>query len=227
MTGGLHRNKSMSEQKFRKGARIEILRRGPAVDHAKERPAKSRKEQEPGHAIGLSSNLTTSRRRNLAVGRGEGLVTMMPMPLKSPVRRRRKSPPPGETGQECLYLRFLSEKQVPVTVKLRDGEAVYGWIEYFDDRMIRLTREGKPNLFIYKNQIRTIVESLRSIEARRRDRQRAARANGTLPSSVENGTQASVKQGLLPPPQAPDTNFEGTMLPTTEAHQSTEEPTGA
>jgi host factor-I protein len=43
-------------------------------------------------------------------------------------------------------------------VKLRDGESVSGWIEYFDDRMIRLTREGRPNLFIYKQQIRTITE---------------------------------------------------------------------
>lgn len=43
-------------------------------------------------------------------------------------------------------------------VKLRDGERVSGWIEYFDDAMIRLTRESKPNLFIYKQQIRTIRE---------------------------------------------------------------------
>ncbi len=80
------------------------------------------------------------------------------MPFDSLPRRRQKSPPPGETGQEALYLRSLSERQVPVHVKLRDGETVSGWIEYFDDRMIRLTREGKPNLFIYKHQIRTITE---------------------------------------------------------------------
>ena len=83
------------------------------------------------------------------------------MPLPNSPRRRQKNPPPGETGQEALYLRFLSEKQVPVQVKLHDGETVSGWIEYFDDRMIRLTREGKPNLFIYKHQIRTITESAR------------------------------------------------------------------
>ena len=47
---------------------------------------------------------------------------------------------------------------MPVAVKLRDGEVVHGWIEYFDDSMVRLTREGKPNLFIYKAQIRTITE---------------------------------------------------------------------
>ena len=74
-------------------------------------------------------------------------------------RRRSKTPPPGETGQEALYLRSLSERQVVVNIKLRDGETVRGWIEYFDDSMLRLTREGQPNLFIYKNQIRTISEA--------------------------------------------------------------------
>jgi host factor-I protein len=73
-------------------------------------------------------------------------------------RRRMKAPPPGETGQEALYLRSLSDRQVTVQVKLRDGETVRGWIEYFDDGMLRLTREGRPNLFIYKHQIRSITE---------------------------------------------------------------------
>jgi host factor-I protein len=76
-----------------------------------------------------------------------------------PSRRRSKTPPPGETGQEALYLKSLSERKVQVAVKLRDGETVKGWIEYFDDGMLRLTREGKPNLFIYKHQIRTITEA--------------------------------------------------------------------
>jgi host factor-I protein len=74
-------------------------------------------------------------------------------------RRHAKTPPPGETGQEALYLRSLSERQVQVSVKLRGGEVVRGWIEYFDDGMLRLTREGKPNLFIYKHQIETITEA--------------------------------------------------------------------
>src|SRR5580692_1664393 len=81
----------------------------------------------------------------------------MPPPLST--RRRSKTPPPGETGQEALYLRSLSDRQVIVTIKLRDGEPVRGWIEYFDDSMLRLTREGLPNLFIYKNQIRSISEA--------------------------------------------------------------------
>lgn len=75
------------------------------------------------------------------------------------MHRRAKQAPPGNTGEEALYLRSLSERQVTVTVKLRDGETVRGWIEYFDDGMLRLTRDGKPNLFIYKEQIRTITEA--------------------------------------------------------------------
>ena len=81
----------------------------------------------------------------------------MTSPLSS--RRRSKTPPPGETGHEALYLRSLSDRQIPVVIKLRDGETVRGWIEYFDDGMLRLTREGKPNLFIYKHQIQTISEA--------------------------------------------------------------------
>lgn len=75
--------------------------------------------------------------------------------------RHSRTPPPGDTGQEALYLRSLSERQVNVRVQLRDGENVDGWIEYFDDGMIRVTREGLPNLFIYKHQIRTITELTR------------------------------------------------------------------
>ena len=83
------------------------------------------------------------------------------MPPTSSLRKGKKAPPPGDTGQESLYLRFLSEKQVPITVKLRDGESVQGWIEYFDDKMIRLTRDGRPNLFIYKQHIKTITENIK------------------------------------------------------------------
>ena len=92
------------------------------------------------------------------------------MPFPGSSRKRPKSPPPGDTGQEALYLRSLSERQVTVHIKLRDGETVTGWIEYFDDRMIRLTRQNKPNLFIYKEQIRTITEQTRREEVRNRTR---------------------------------------------------------
>ena len=92
------------------------------------------------------------------------------MPFPGQSRKRQKSPPPGETGQEALYLRSLSERQVVVNIRLRDGETVTGYIEYFDERMIRLTRQSKPNLFIYKEQIRTITEQTRREDPRNRYR---------------------------------------------------------
>jgi host factor-I protein len=106
------------------------------------------------------------------------------MSLTNKPRRQKKGPPAGETGQEALYLRYLSEKQVPVNVKLSGGENVAGWIEYFDDRMIRLTREGKPNLFIYKQQIRSISEQPRRGDQAGR-RARKPGEDATAPSTAQ------------------------------------------
>jgi host factor-I protein len=39
-----------------------------------------------------------------------------------------------------------------------DGQTVSGWIEYYDKHMVRLTREGAPNLFIFKHEIMYIAE---------------------------------------------------------------------
>ncbi len=69
-----------------------------------------------------------------------------------------RSAPPEETGQEAAYLKVLGEKQKPVVIKLVDGEVAHGWIEYYDKNMLRLTREGQPNLFIFKHQIMYIAE---------------------------------------------------------------------
>jgi host factor-I protein len=132
----------------------------------------------------------------------------MPTPIGP--RRRQKSPPPGDTGQEALYLRFLSEKQVQVAVKLHDAETVSGWIEYFDDRMIRLTREGKPNLFIYKSQIRTITElARRGIEVRRRNARKAICPDAANPDSTNHDAATQdAGQSNTPDPNTPDSSIE-------------------
>ena len=75
--------------------------------------------------------------------------------------KRFRTPPPEDTGEEAIYLKALSEKQTPVAIKLVGGEVVRGWVEYFDRDMIRLTREGEPNLFIYKEKIAYIAEEKR------------------------------------------------------------------
>jgi host factor-I protein len=72
--------------------------------------------------------------------------------------KRGRTPPPEETFEEASFLRALGEKQKPVSVKLIDGQTVRGWIEYYDKHMVRLTREGEPNLFIFKHEIMYIAE---------------------------------------------------------------------
>ncbi|HVZ17117.1 MAG TPA: RNA chaperone Hfq [Terriglobales bacterium] len=84
------------------------------------------------------------------------------MPLRTPNsnsnHKKPKAPPPEDTFEEALYLKMLGEKQKTVSVRLMDGEVVRGWIEYYDRNMIRLTREGEPNLFIFKHEIMYIAE---------------------------------------------------------------------
>jgi len=72
--------------------------------------------------------------------------------------KKAKTPPPEDTNEEAAYLKSLGEKQKPVEVKLLGGEVLHGWIEYYDRSMVRLTRDGKPNLFIFKHEILYIAE---------------------------------------------------------------------
>ena len=72
--------------------------------------------------------------------------------------KRSRTPPPEDTFEEAAFLKALGERQRLVSVKLMDGQVVQGWIEYYDKNMVRLTREGAPNLFIFKHEIMYIAE---------------------------------------------------------------------
>jgi host factor-I protein len=85
----------------------------------------------------------------------------MPYRTELTAQRLGRAAPPEETFHEAEYLKGLGERQKIVTVKLTDGQTVRGWVEYFDQRMIRLTREGEPNLFIFKDKIAYIAEDKR------------------------------------------------------------------
>jgi len=65
---------------------------------------------------------------------------------------------PEQTFEEAKYLKQLIEKGTPVRVKMADGEEVVGTIEYYDHSFIRITRDGAPNLFIFKHDITYLQE---------------------------------------------------------------------
>ena len=83
---------------------------------------------------------------------------------------------------ESSYLKALGEKQTPVTVKLHSGETFRGWIEYYDVGMVRLTREGSPNLFIFKERIAYISEDTRKVSGQRREQ----RPQSSVPRFADN-----------------------------------------
>jgi sRNA-binding regulator protein Hfq len=72
--------------------------------------------------------------------------------------KAKSSRPPEQTLEEIKYLKRLIEQKIPVCVKLSDDEEVRGVIEYYDQRFIRITRAGAPNLFIFKHDIKYLYE---------------------------------------------------------------------
>ena len=65
---------------------------------------------------------------------------------------------PEHTFEETKYLRRLIENGTPVRVRLSNNEEVKGVVEYYDASFIRITRKGQPNLFIFKHDIKYLVE---------------------------------------------------------------------
>ena len=66
---------------------------------------------------------------------------------------------PEHTFEEAKYLKRLIEQQTPVRVKLSNNEEVMGIVEYYDASFIRITRQGEPNLFIFKHDIKYLIEA--------------------------------------------------------------------
>jgi host factor-I protein len=67
--------------------------------------------------------------------------------------------PSEQTFEEIKYLKRLIEHKTPVRVKLSDNEVVEGVVEYYDQRFLRITRTGEPNLFIFKHDIKYLFET--------------------------------------------------------------------
>jgi host factor-I protein len=66
--------------------------------------------------------------------------------------------PPDQTFEEIKYLKHLIESKTRVCVKLSDNQEIRGIVEYYDQRFIRVTRDGAPNLFIFKHDIKYLYE---------------------------------------------------------------------
>lgn len=71
---------------------------------------------------------------------------------------RRKPAPPDQTHAENFYYVKQMQSRTPVAVLLTDGEILRGTVEWYDKDCIKLTRNGSPNLLVYKHCIKYIYK---------------------------------------------------------------------
>jgi host factor-I protein len=69
-----------------------------------------------------------------------------------------KTKAPEQTFEEARYLKYLVDRGIPVVVRLVNNEEITGVVEFYDHSFLRITREGAPNLFVYKHDIKYLYE---------------------------------------------------------------------
>jgi host factor-I protein len=69
-----------------------------------------------------------------------------------------KTKAPEQTLEESRYLRRLVDSRATVRLRLLSNEEIEGVVEFFDESFLRLTRQGEPNLFIYKHDVKYLWE---------------------------------------------------------------------
>jgi host factor-I protein len=74
-----------------------------------------------------------------------------PQPHKKPA-------PPEQTHAENFYWVKQMQAHTAVAVVLSDGEVLRGTVEWYDRDCIKLTRNGSPNLLIYKQVIKYVYK---------------------------------------------------------------------
>jgi sRNA-binding regulator protein Hfq len=70
----------------------------------------------------------------------------------------KKQIPPDTTNAENFYFVKQMQTKTPMVVVLRDGEVLHGTIEWYDKNCIKLTRDGEPNLLVYKDFIKYLYK---------------------------------------------------------------------
>ena len=74
-----------------------------------------------------------------------------PAPSKKPA-------PPEMTHAENFYWLMQLQSDTPMAVVLEDGEILHGTVEWYDRDCIKLTRQGSPNLLVFKRVIKYVYK---------------------------------------------------------------------
>jgi host factor-I protein len=74
-----------------------------------------------------------------------------PAPSKKPA-------PPETTHAENFYWVKQMQARTPMSIVLDTGEILHGTVEWYDRDCIKLTRQGSPNLLIFKRVIKYVYK---------------------------------------------------------------------
>jgi sRNA-binding regulator protein Hfq len=75
----------------------------------------------------------------------------MEQPRKVPQKR---PTPPDQTNAENFYYVKQMQAKTPMVITLKDGEVLKGSIEWYDRSCLKVSRDGKPNVLVYKSNIK-------------------------------------------------------------------------
>ena len=98
----------------------------------------------------------------------------------------RKLVPPEQTNAEAFYYLKQMQTRTLIVVCLLDGEEIRGWIEWYDKDVLKVNREGAPNLLIPKHAIKYVYKQEEERQYRRR-RARAGEKAEAGPPGTESG----------------------------------------
>jgi sRNA-binding regulator protein Hfq len=74
-----------------------------------------------------------------------------PLPSKKPA-------PPEITHAENFYWVKQMQGRTPMVVVMESGEELRGAVEWYDRECIKLTRQGAPNLMVFKRYIKYVYK---------------------------------------------------------------------
>ena len=78
---------------------------------------------------------------------------------KAPRRDQKRPVPPEHTNAENFYYVKQMQSKTSMVIVMKDGEAVNGYIEWYDKGCLKLNREEEPNLLIYKPNIKYMYKA--------------------------------------------------------------------
>jgi len=74
-----------------------------------------------------------------------------------PIPSKKPAPPETPPAENCYRVKQM-QSHTPMAVVLEDGEMLRGTVEWYDRDCIKLTRQGSPNLLIFKRVIKYVYK---------------------------------------------------------------------